>query len=145
MRRIRRMRRRSKNTPIKDSFRCITLLRENSIDMNCMWVILSLVLVFMSANYSNVIVVVEASRAYPEGCSNQLPSYYDYDNYPFPPPGLTRTPKDFLLLRRLGAGKFSDVFEAVDVQLEKSVVVNNNDQTNVDSRTLCVLKVRFLP
>ena len=143
--------RRSKNTPTnKDLFQCVT-----SIEMNyyIRWVIiLSLVFGFMSStNYcGNVIIVVEASRAYPKGCSNQLPSYYDYDNYPFPPPGLSRTPKDFLLLRRLGAGKFSDVFEAVDVQLEKNIVMNDNnnnnkDQTdNVDSRTLCVLKVRTL-
>ena len=36
--------------------------------------------VFANNNY-----YVDASRAYPEGCSNQSPSYYDYDNYPFPP------------------------------------------------------------
>ena len=40
---------------------------------------------------------------------------YDYENVPFPPPGVQiRSPSDYLLIRRLGYGKFSDVFEAVD-------------------------------
>ena len=57
-----------------------------------------------------------ADRAYPLGCSQQPPSYYNYDSYPFPPPGVSiRSTDDYLLVRRLGAGKFSDVFEAVDV------------------------------
>lgn len=42
-----------------------------------------------------------------------------------------------MLVRRLGSGKFSDVFEAVDVPLEKKLHVRKNV---VDPRTLVVLK-----
>ena len=63
------------------------------------------------------------SRAYPLGCSSQLRSYYDYDSTSFPPPhlppSLVRTADEFGLTRRLGAGKFSDVFEAVDSAEER--------------------------
>lgn len=79
-----------------------------------------------------------ADRAYPLGCSQQPPSYYNYDSYPFPPPGVSiRSTDDYLLLRRLGAGKFSDVFEAVDVDLEEKFQPKKN---HIDPRTLVVLK-----
>lgn len=85
------------------------------------------------------LVVVRGDRAYPLGCSQQPPSYYNYDSYPFPPPGLSlRSTDDYLLLRRLGAGKFSDVFEAVDVELEQKL---GKEMERVDPRTLVVLKV----
>jgi hypothetical protein len=87
------------------------------------------------------IVGVRGDRAYPLGCSQQPPSYYNYDGYPFPPPGLPiRSTDDYLLLRRLGAGKFSDVFEAVDVDLERKL---GKEKNQVDPRTLVVLKVLF--
>ena len=63
-------------------------------------------------------VAASPSRAYPHGCSSHPPSYYDYDSMQFPPPhrpDLVRRADEFGLTRRLGAGKFSDVFEAVDV------------------------------
>lgn len=43
------------------------------------------------------------------------------------------------MTRRLGSGKFSDVFEAVDVQLEKKLVSQRGPPT-IDPRTLVVLK-----
>lgn len=65
---------------------------------------------------------VHAEQAYPMGCSNQPPSYYDYDNYPFPPPEISIKATDsFQLLRQLGSGKFSDVFEAVNVDKEQQL------------------------
>lgn len=87
------------------------------------------------------IVTARADRAYPLGCSQQPPSYYNYDSYPFPPPNVPiQTTDDYLLLRRLGAGKFSDVFEAVDVDLERRICPDK-EKAQVDSRTLVVLKV----
>jgi casein kinase II subunit alpha len=83
---------------------------------------------------------VAAEKAYPEGCSGKPLSYYDYDNWPFPPGGVKlKSTFDYRLLRRLGSGKFSDVFEAVDVQLERKLQPLSN--ANVDPRTLVVLKV----
>lgn len=79
-----------------------------------------------------------ADRAYPLGCSQQPPSYYNYDSYPFPPPGVSiRSTDDYLLVRRLGAGKFSDVFEAVDVDLEETFQPKKD---HIDPRKLVVLK-----
>jgi casein kinase II subunit alpha len=80
-----------------------------------------------------------AERAYPLGCSTKDQSYYNYDSYPFPPPStLIKTTDDYLLVRRLGSGKFSDVFEAVDVQMERNLP--RCDGSTVDPRTLVVLK-----
>lgn len=97
-----------------------------------------------------------AEQAYPLGCSEQPPSYYDYDNYPFPPPGSSiKTTDSFQLLRRLGSGKFSDVFEAVNMDKERLLLRQKgsslrssssggtNDDTDaavVDPRTVAVLK-----
>lgn len=84
-----------------------------------------------------------ASRAYPQGCAGESPSYYDYDSYPLPPPHLpSRSHDDFALLRRLGAGKFSDVFEAVDVGIEKSHAEGAEGDSGqaVDPSALCVIK-----
>jgi serine/threonine protein kinase len=100
-----------------------------------------------------------ASRAYPQGCSHESPAFYDYDAYPFPPPNVpARTHNDFSLLRRLGAGKFSDVFEAVEVSSngsssasaistsdqEASSTDNNDDDIDddekIDPNALCVIK-----
>ena len=80
------------------------------------------------------------SRAYPHGCSSQPPSYYDYENMSFPPEhlraDLIRNADEFGLTRRLGAGKFSDVFEAVDLSKESGNAVDQE----VDPRTLVVIK-----
>ena len=44
------------------------------------------------------------------------PTAFEYETMPFPPPWLPVHSKDrYLLTRRLGTGKFSDVFEAVDL------------------------------
>ena len=56
-----------------------------------------------------------------------------------------KSTKDYRLVRRLGSGKFSDVFEAIDVQLEKQLLNNSSSNTNdealtIDPRTLVVLK-----
>jgi serine/threonine protein kinase len=69
--------------------------------------------------------VIFAERAYPQGCAHRDPTYYDYDAMEFPPPAsksksilptaITYNTDDYMLTRRLGTGKFSDVFEAVDV------------------------------
>jgi hypothetical protein len=80
--------------------------------------------------------ITGGERAYPLGCSQQDPSYYDFDHASFPPPNIPlRTTDDYLLVRRLGAGRFSDVFEAVDVTIGKP-----NDE--LDPRTMVVIKVR---
>jgi casein kinase II subunit alpha len=86
------------------------------------------------------------SRAYPLGCSQKDPTYYDFESYSFPPTDDDGIPikstDDYMLVRRLGAGKFSDVFEAVDVQLEQLLLTNNNSnqQKIIDPRSLVVLK-----
>ena len=82
--------------------------------------------------------LVGSERAYPLGCSQQPPSFYDYDNYPFPPSGLPlKSNKDYAIVSRLGTGKFSDVFEGVDMELERALKV---DPGKLDLRTLVVLK-----
>ena len=92
------------------------------------------------------------SRAYPQGCSSQPPSYYDYENMAFPPEhlraNLVRSAEEFGLTRRLGAGKFSDVFEAIDLleerRLSESDKAGDKGTTHadqeVDPRTLVVIK-----
>lgn len=71
---------------------------------------------------------ISGGRAYPLGCSGKDPSFYDYDkNYSWPPPKtLCRSSEDFWLLQRLGSGKFSDVFEALEVRNDESIDVVNN-------------------
>jgi serine/threonine protein kinase len=89
-----------------------------------------------------------AERAYPLGCSLQDRSYYDFESAAFPPPGIPlRSTDDYMLVQRLGAGKFSDVFEAVDVQLERSTAAAPSSRADrrqpaaeIDPRTLVVLK-----
>ena len=80
-------------------------------------------------------------RAYPLGCSQRDPSYYNYDDYIYPPRdiNLVKTTSDYLLVRRLGSGKFSDVFEAVDVALERKLPTTQLNH-QVDPRALVVLK-----
>ena len=81
------------------------------------------------------------SRAYPLGCSQEDSSYYDYDNCPFPPPGLpVKSTQDYYLVQRLGTGKFSDVFSAVEADREKGA----SETENIDTRSLVVVKVRRL-
>lgn len=80
------------------------------------------------------------SRAYPKGCSNELPSYYSYDDYELPPRDVPiRTHEEFALLRRLGAGKFSDVFEAVEIKDQS--VMDIEFMEELDPKLLCVIKV----
>ena len=81
------------------------------------------------------IVIVHAERAYPLGCSTNDSSFYEFEKFPFPPPGiLVKTTDDYMLTRRLGAGKFSDVFEASDVKL------NRNNNESINPKSLVVLK-----
>lgn len=87
-----------------------------------------------------------AERAYPQGCSNEPTSYYDYNKNVFPPAGLTlKTVDNYMIVQRLGTGKFSDVFEAVDVGLEKELKnatssAASSAPTFVDPRSVVVLK-----
>ncbi|GAX27422.1 hypothetical protein FisN_23Hh114 [Fistulifera solaris] len=82
----------------------------------------------------------KGEKAYPLGCSQKPQSYYDYENNQFPSQTvLVRSVDDFALTRRLGTGKFSDVFEAVDVNLEKKITANK-PPSFVDPRTLVVVK-----
>lgn len=56
---------------------------------------------------------IAAERAYPLGCSGRDPSYFDYETpSKFQLPTIKNV-DEFALTRRLGTGKFSDVFEAV--------------------------------
>jgi casein kinase II subunit alpha len=84
---------------------------------------------------------VFGEQAYPLGCSQRDPSYYNYDDYIFPPldTNMVKTTTDYLLVRRLGSGKFSDVFEAVDVALERKLPTTQLNH-QVDPRALVVLK-----
>lgn len=113
---------------------------------------------------------VWAKVAYPTGCANKPRSYYDYDNNScIPPRHLLRNRDEFQLLRRLGAGKFSDVFEAVivndkemevaqkqqqdfrpthsthpyaDINDELGGVHDDDNDDAIDERSLVVIKVR---
>jgi casein kinase II subunit alpha len=83
--------------------------------------------------------------AYPLGCSTKSSNYYDFESALFPP--ATDVPiksnEDYMLVRRLGAGKFSDVFESVDVLLDERLRSAQKKQTtriSIDPRTLVVLK-----
>lgn len=88
--------------------------------------------------------ITTAEQAYPLGCSTKESKYYDFESFPFPPENIPiKSTEDYMLVRRLGAGKFSDVFEAVDVQVEKRLRAgknNNNEALEIDERTLVVLK-----
>ena len=80
------------------------------------------------------VLVVNGEKAYPNGCLSKPTEYYDYDNSVFPPTDDTiriKSNLDYLLVRRLGAGKFSDVFEAVDIEKEKEL--GSNKQQAVDN------------
>mmetsp|Transcript_18548 Transcript_18548/g.21411 ORF Transcript_18548/g.21411 Transcript_18548/m.21411 type:complete len:465 (+) Transcript_18548:125-1519(+) len=82
--------------------------------------------------------LTKASRAYPVGCSHEPPAFYDYDSYPFPPTNLpVRSHDDFALLRRLGAGKFSDVFEAVEMTQSG---MERSREDEIAPGSLCVIK-----
>lgn len=128
-----------------------------------------------------------ASRAYPHGCLYRHPSYYTYDerediswsdghNFSdiehdekdhsdfrhLPPPSskLRRSYDRYRLTRRLGAGKFSEVYEAVDLEyvqgesrkmrvgrscdgdITDCTTETEDDETDVNS--LVVLKVRLV-
>eukprot|EP00934_Nitzschia_sp_Nitz4_P007608 Nitzschia sp. Nitz4//scaffold81_size91200//35588//36898//NITZ4_004985-RA/size91200-processed-gene-0.105-mRNA-1//1//CDS//3329558707//7598//frame0 len=86
---------------------------------------------------------VASEQAYPKGCVNKDSSYYDYEKSNFPPNDiLKKSPDDFMLLRRLGAGKFSDVFEAVDVSESRrvSLVSSTTPSMNIDPKNIVALK-----
>ncbi len=90
---------------------------------------------------SLITTTVGAEQAYPMGCSTKASNYYDFESFTFPPESIPiKSTKDYMLVRRLGAGKFSDVFEAVDVQVEKRLRADKNEPLAVDQRTLVVLK-----
>jgi casein kinase II subunit alpha len=91
------------------------------------------------------LMVSRAELAYPLGCSTKPSNYYDFESAPFPPEtGVPiKSNNDYMLVRRLGAGKFSDVFETVDVHLEERLRASNTKQSSIlsiDPRTLVVLK-----
>lgn len=112
--------------------------------------------------HGTVNVGVSAERAYPAGCSRRDASYYDYENTSLIPPWvIVRSTDDYLLTRRLGTGKFSDVFEAVDVEKEQRLLqqepyycksrttrtsttsthsISDSSIATVDPRTVCVIK-----
>ena len=77
---------------------------------------------FQALFYWIVVVVAitcSGERAYPEGCTQRDASYYDYEHLDWPPQfcqPLLKSASDYLLTRRLGTGKFSDVFEAMTQQ-----------------------------
>ena len=87
-----------------------------------------------------------AEQAYPLGCSNQPSSYYDFESTSFPPEKDVpiKCNDDYMLVRRLGAGKFSDVFESVDIQAQDRLRVGNSRKyastPSVEPRSLVVLK-----
>jgi casein kinase II subunit alpha len=93
---------------------------------------------------SVLLATATAEQAYPFGCSTKDPKYYDFESVSFPPENIPiKSTEDYMLVRRLGAGKFSDVFEAVDVQVEKRLRADrkhNNEPLDIDERTLVVLK-----
>eukprot|EP00531_Pseudo-nitzschia_arenysensis_P013289 CAMPEP_0116146766 /NCGR_PEP_ID=MMETSP0329-20121206/17344_1 /TAXON_ID=697910 /ORGANISM="Pseudo-nitzschia arenysensis, Strain B593" /LENGTH=197 /DNA_ID=CAMNT_0003642545 /DNA_START=25 /DNA_END=616 /DNA_ORIENTATION=- len=125
-----------------------------------MWLSLLVILAMIESQRFGVTIsvvdVVNAEKAYPLGCSHRDPAYYDYENSVFPPVPPIKTDQDFLLTRRLGAGKFSDVFEAVDAEQERRQKIlssslsstgqptknSNNDKSedSIDPETLVVLK-----
>jgi casein kinase II subunit alpha len=74
---------------------------------------------------------VTAERAYPQGCATKDPTYYDYDTMSWPPSSSTMVldADDYQITRRLGHGKFSDVFEAVRPPTSST---NGNDDNDVD-------------
>lgn len=79
-------------------------------------------LLLLLLSFAATFVVVNGERAYPEGCAHRDVSYYDYENLSWPPPFCQplHSTEQYLLTRRLGTGKFSDVFEAVVVQQHPS-------------------------
>ena len=164
--------------------------RSNS-QMRVVWSILAMMMMIAMMEWqrfgiavSSTTGLVRAEKAYPLGCSHRDPAYYDYENSVFPPVPITignsnsndnngvadtithvpiKTDQDYLLTQRLGAGKFSDVFEAVDAEQERRQKIlsssgqptsssNNNNNSNnnsnssnmsdhsIDLETLVVLK-----
>lgn len=95
--------------------------RRRTTDLTHLWVLL----------FSSLALTLVAQQTHKLG--------YNYETTTFPPPGVpVRSPSDYLLVKRLGAGKFSDVFEAVDTQRSKSLGVT--EDSTVDPRSLVVLK-----
>lgn len=83
------------------------------------------------------------SIGYPERGYNRPSSCFTDDR--FPPQHLLRHRSSFRLVRRLGSGKFSDVFEAVDediVRRLKSSKRNTCDGVGSIKDALVVIKVR---
>jgi hypothetical protein len=88
---------------------------------------------------------VKGRIAYPGGCYNLPPSNFTRDQ--FPPQHLFRRRSSYRLVRRLGAGKFSDVFEAVDEEMAHSLKNGTGDSLNRDwdrNDALVVIKVSCL-
>lgn len=104
-----------------------------------------------------IMVFVDASRAYPQGCIGRDPSYYDYDSTTslmtkeFPPSWLkvpVQSTADYKLIRRLGTGKFSDVFEAIPTMQTTmnpiTVVVDNDKEEHVSFKTTKTVVIKCL-
>lgn len=88
---------------------------------------------------------VQGRTAYPEGSYKQPPSNFTYDQ--FPPQHLFRRRSSYRLVRRLGAGKFSDVFEAVDEEMARSLKNGTGDSLKRDwdgNDALVVIKASCL-
>ena len=106
--------------------------KRNGISMLVLWLSAPMLVSMIQSRWTPYLTLVQAEKAYPLGCSHRDPSYYDYENSVFPPVPITigengdeitnvpiKSNEDYLLTRRLGAGKFSDVFEAVDAEQER--------------------------
>lgn len=95
-----------------------------------------------AAVQTNPAAVSTNSRAYPLGCSEEKSSYYDYESYPFPPPGCPiHSSHQYQLVERLGSGKFSDVFSAVPPPATtESINTSSSRMAQIDPSSLVVIK-----
>ena len=69
-------------------------------------------------NNSNLIVVTQA-KVYKTVNASQPRSYWDYDSFSLS----WNSKENYQLVQKLGRGKYSEVFEAIDIKHNKKVVV----------------------
>lgn len=69
-------------------------------------------------NNSNLIVVTQA-KVYKNVNASQPRSYWDYDSFSLS----WNSKENYQLVQKLGRGKYSEVFEAIDIKHNKKVVV----------------------